>query len=95
MGLTVTNEETGRLKVTGTTDTCQAIYSDYVGLKFVYWYNPTTAGDVCNLVDRNGKEIIPIRAAIAGDSQQLAIFKFVDGIYCDDMDSGTLYLYLR
>lgn len=97
MPLSISNEETGRIKVTGTTDSDTEIVAggNPVGLKFIYWYNPTSSGDLCNLVDSNGVEIFPMRAAFVGDSQQWGVFKYVDGIHCDDMDSGTLYLYLR
>ena len=93
MSLTITNDNP--LKVTGTTSTSQAITTDNVGLKFVYWYNPTTSGHLCNLVDSAGDPILPMRANSANDTQMWPVFKYVDGIYCDDMDSGTLYLYLR
>lgn len=97
MALTVANEETGRIKVTGTTAADQELVAggEVVGLKFVYWYNPTSAGHLCNLVDSNGVEIIPMRANSANDTQMWPIFRYVDGIHCDNMDSGTLYLYLR
>lgn len=97
MALTVENKNVNRIKVTGTTSTDQEIVAggDTVGLKFIYWYNPTKTGHLCNLVDSNGVEIFPMRAAFAGDSQQWAIFEYVNGIHCDDMDSGTLYILLR
>jgi hypothetical protein len=47
------------------------------------------------LKDSNGNEIFEMNAVIANDSQMWPIYKYVDGIHCDDMDSGTLYLYLR
>ena len=97
MALTTANTETNRIKVTGTTAADQEIVAggNPVGLKLVYWYNPTSEGDLCNLVDSNGVEILPMRAEKDGDTQMWPIFKYVDGIHCDDMDSGTLYLYLR
>ena len=93
MALSITNDNP--LKVTGTTSVSQLIHDGNVGLKFVYWYNPTSTGHLCNLIDQNGDPIIPMRAISANDTQMWPIFKYVDSIYCDDMDSGTLYLYLR
>jgi hypothetical protein len=83
------------ITVTGTTATDQEIRGDFVSLKFVYWYNPTTAGHLCNLVDSNGDIIIPMRAVTDNDTQMWPIFRRCEGIHCDDMDSGTLLLYLR
>lgn len=97
MGLTVTKGTGNPLVVTGTTTESDDIYTETqpVGLKMVYWYNPTTAGHLCNLIDGNGNAIIKMRANTNNDTQMWPIFKYVEQIYCDDMDSGTLYIYLR
>ena len=81
--------------VTGTTSSDTEITGSNVGLKLIYWYNPTTTGHLCNIVDSAGRNIIKMRAETNNDTQMWPIFKWCEGIHCDDMDSGTLYLYLR
>jgi len=95
MALTIANTETGRIKVTGTTATNQAIYADYVGVKFVYWFKPSRGGHLCTLKDVNGVEIMEMNALADNDTQMWPVYKMVEGVYCDNMDSGTLYIYLR
>lgn len=81
--------------MTGTTSSDEEIYAGQVDLKSVYWFKPTSAGHLCTLKDKNGVEIIPMNALVANDSQMWPIYKRVESIHCDDMDSGTLYIYLR
>jgi hypothetical protein len=95
MALTVTTVAGNILKVTGTANSSEDITTDYVALKWVYWFNPTTTGHLCNLTDNNGNDIHPMRANTNNDTQEWPIYKYVEGISCDDMDSGTLYIYLR
>jgi hypothetical protein len=95
MALTVSEGTGNPIKVTGTATSDETILTGTRGLKFVYWYNPTTTGHLCNLIDVNGNPIIPMRANSNNDTQIWPIFKYVEEIHCDDMDSGTLYLYLR
>jgi len=97
MALTIVG--TNILKVTGTTAAAQKVYerSDGSGVrvKAVYWYNITAAGDKLNLIDSKGNDIIPIIAEANASSLFFPIDTFVPDIYCDDMDSGTLYIYIR
>jgi len=97
MALTVTTGTGNPLVVTGTTTVKDDIYtsSQPVGIKFVYWYKPTSEGHLCNLIDGNDNAIIKMEAVSDNDTQMWPLFKYVDSIYCDDMDSGTLYIYLR
>lgn len=95
MPLTVDNDFSP-IKVTGTTATDTVILTKTIGvikIKFVYWYNITTAGDLCLLTDENGNEIIPMRCEIGGESQMWPIYTAYKSIHCSDMDSGTLYIF--
>ena len=94
MALTVTNFKP--IKITGTTATDQEIINPSGGIiriKFVYWYNITTAGDLCLLTDKYGNEIIPMRCEVDGESQMWPIYTAYSSIHCNDLDSGTLYIY--
>ena len=85
--------------VTGTTTTNDTIIHKGIGgavfVKFVYWYNPTTIGHLISLKDDNGRVILPLRCEVADESQWAPIWSSFQNIYCDDMDSGTLYIYTR
>ena len=86
-------------KVTGDTDTNGEITGDLTYVKSVYWYTPGAAAHLVNLIDKEGGPIITMIGDSTGDtnanSQQWDINVAFDGIYCDDMDSGTLYIYFR
>lgn len=84
------------IRVTGTTDINAVIYkptSQVVYIRRVYWFNPTTTGHLCTLKDENGKYIIEMRAEANNGSQWHEIDVAFRSIYCDDMDSGTVYIY--
>lgn len=93
MPLTVTGHNP--VKVTGTTSVNQQIMGGVPKVKFIYWFNPTTEGHLCTLKDVNGYDIIPMRANTENDTQMWTILTNVREIWCDDMDSGTLYIYIR
>ena len=95
MALTTVSDEINPIKCTGTASTSEEIKSGLTSIRFVYWYNPSTAGDLLSLIDANGFDIVVARCEIDGESQILPVGLKVDGIHCDDMDSGTLYIYIR
>jgi hypothetical protein len=91
MSLTVT-AETNPIVVTGTATTSEEIKNDLSRIRVVYWYKPTTAGHLLNLTDKDGNVILPLECESNGVSLWRALYDLpVDGIFCDDMDSGTLY----
>ena len=95
MPLTV-DSDFSPIKVTGTTTTDQEVISpknSLIKIKFVYWYNITTEGDLCVLTDEFGHEIIKMRCETDGESQMWPIYTVYASIHCNDMDSGTLYIY--
>lgn len=81
------------IKVTGTTASSVSIIESQINLKFVWWYNPTTAGDLLTVTDSNGKEMAQLRCEENGKSEFLPVFVNCTGVYVSDMDSGTLYIY--
>ena len=93
MSLTVTKGVP--IVVTGTTSANQAICDDVVYVKFVYWFNPTTAGHLLTLKQKGGEVILPLRCESDGVSQTFPLESKFSSIYCDDMDSGQLYIYIR
>ena len=94
MALTVDAEQ-NVIKVTGTTATSTEVYGDQIFVKHIYWFNPTTAGHLASVKDKNGKNIIQLRCESDNQSQIWPIITTCDEIHIDDMDSGTLYLYTR
>jgi len=81
--------------VTGTTNTNDLVFANPVFIKFVYWYNPTTEGHLLSLKDENGRVIVPGRCESNNKSQWFPIFTHHTNIYCDDLDSGAVYIYIR
>ena len=99
MAITVVNTSGSPLVITGTTNTNDEIITPGGGvgvfIKWVYWYNPTTAGHLCSLKTKDGKQILLMRCENAGESQFFPLWSTWGNVYCDDMDSGSLYIYIR
>jgi len=94
MALTI-NKLSKPIKVTGTTD-ASAKVTDRLGyVKFIHWYNVTTSGHLLSLTDKNGTEVVKLKAEKDGDTITYPVLQEMAGIYCDDMDSGTLYINMR
>jgi len=93
MPLTTVNTITP-IKVTGTTAADTEILGVPVYIKFIYWYKPATAGHLLSLVDKSGNDIVVGRCETDDESQWFPIYTKFDAIHCDDMDSGTLYIYI-
>ena len=95
MPLTV-DSDFSPIKVSGTTSADTEIVtpaSSLIKIKFVYWYNPTTIGHLAMLKDGFGHEILPMRCEVPNESQVWPVWTAYDSIRCDDLDSGTLYIY--
>jgi hypothetical protein len=71
------------------------VTDNQIYIKSVYWFNPTTAGHLASLKNFHDDVLIPLRCESNGVSQFFEINVLADGIYCDDLDSGTLYVYCR
>lgn len=96
MALTVSSGSP--IRVTGTTDVSAKIIEPAMSLVYVrsvYWFKAATAGDLCTLTDANGRYIIEMHCEADNTSQQWDINQKFDNIYCSDMDSGTLYIYIN
>jgi hypothetical protein len=88
------------IKVTGTTSASQAIYvgggKESLFIKRLFWLIPTTAGHKLALTDGDGNVIAEMQCETNGISPQiLEIGAYYDGVYCTDMDSGTLLIYTQ
>ncbi len=93
MALTVDNDGSP-IVCTGDTATDQEILDRAAYIKFVYWYKPTTVGHLLSLKNRDGIIIVPAYCDVADRGQWLPVFTQYNSIHCDDMDSGTLYIYI-
>jgi len=88
MSLTIVND-TNPIKVTGDTDASVEIYPDWIRVKSILWYKPTTTAHLLALQDKDGNTITKMYAVEnVSQTQQLDIG--IEQIYCDDMDSGEL-----
>lgn len=86
------------IKVTGTTDTSTEIYpvtAMGIHVKHVDWIRPTTAGHKFALQDGKGRVFCSGECEADGYGQIKPVFQPITGIFCDDLDSGTLYIYYR
>ena len=83
------------IRITGTTDVSAEVYDEnsLVKIKHLYWFNPTTAGHLCTLKDRDGNYIAELRAEADNGSERLDINAVFNSVYLSDLDSGTLYIY--
>jgi len=85
--------------VTGTTNTNDTVIDNGLGgavfIKFIKWHKPTTVGHLVTLKDKNGRVIVPFECEVVNESQWAPIWSSFQNIYCDDMDSGTIYIYTR
>ena len=76
------------------------ITNNPVGIQSILWTNITTAGHLLSLKDKNGNIILPLVADAPGSSGKLAYYVpfprglSANGIYCDDLDSGDVYIYI-
>lgn len=96
MAITVTSGNP--IKVTGDTAAAAKIVDASVPvlIKYIYWFNPTTAGQLCTLVTKDGSPIAELKCEGDGDAVHLGpLDVYVKDIYCSDMDSGTLYIYTK
>ena len=93
MALTIKNS-INPIKVTSTTSADEEILGVPVFIRFIYWYNPTTIGHLVALKDDSGNDIVPLRCEVANESQIIPIYTKFNAIHCDNMDSGTLYIYI-
>ena len=94
MALTIVNT-INPIKVTGTTSTDTVILDRMASVKFIKWYKPTTIGHICHITDSENVTIAKFYCDTADVSQIDPLFILVNGINCDDMDSGELYIYIR
>lgn len=87
------------IRVTGTTDANALIISGGgvpVAVKYIYWFNPTTGGQLCTLKTGDGAFIAELKCESDGNAVHLGPLDiYVKDIYCTDMDSGTLYIYTK
>ena len=94
--MALTTDTTGNpIKVTGTASSDETITDVLAFVKWIYWYKPTTAGHLINITDKHGNTIVPGYCETDNESQWLPIYSTCDGIHCDNMDSGALYIYIK
>ena len=96
MGVTATG--TNPIVVTGTTGTSDDITDDNIQIIGLYWLQPTAQGNKLALQDKNGVEKWAFYCDDANSSQHAILPEgglYSQGLYSDDMDSGTLYVFVK
>ena len=86
------------IRVTGTATSSEKIADFDIPMLvgYIYWFNPTTAGHLCTLKTSDGSFIAELKCDTDGVPVHLGpLGIYVKNIYCDDMDSGTLYIYTK
>jgi len=84
--------------VTGDTiTTAIKITSSPCVIKYIYWYNPTTAAHLLAVKDADGNMLFPMYAVVAhqGLSSGLTNIPAINGIYIDDLDSGSVLIIIE
>lgn len=90
------NEKINPMTITGGAITGSTKVTDkQTYLKFIAWSRPTSVGHLVSITDKNLVQIAKGYCDIANKDQYIPIFTRLDGIYCDDLDSGELYFYTR
>lgn len=89
-------------KITGgAVSTSTKITDETVIIQRILWYGATTAGHLLSVTDKAGNTLYKCSADAPGSSGVLTysddfpLGLAVSGIYCDDMDSGELYVYVK
>lgn len=95
MGVTATDNGYV-IKVTGTTNTADVVTAAFIRLAGILWYKPTVVGHLLNFTDTAGNDILPCYCDVADSSKWYDLEDWpVNGLKIDDMDSGTVMIYLK
>ena len=86
---------TNPVKITGTTAAAVTIFDEKVYVKHLYWFDPSTANDLLTVTDLNSVPVLEFRAEVDDQSQFYTLDMYLDGLVVSDMDSGTLFIYIR
>jgi hypothetical protein len=87
--MAVTGEGFGIIKFTAASDAS----SGRKIVTYARWIGGTTAGHSCILKDGNGNVLFESEADGANFLDLMPIFRAVDGLDVDTLDSGSLYVY--
>lgn len=71
------------------------IFQAQVYIKYVYWFNPIAPADLATITDRNAKNVLPMRAEVANQSQTFNIENWFEGLIVPTLASGVLYIHIR
>ena len=95
MALTITQQNKSIWKITGTTSSSTKITDEKVHLQWVHWHKPTTVGHLLSVTDKDGNQLTNGYCLTGNESQWLPVDADVNGIYIDDLDSGTVLIGVR
>ena len=74
----------------------QRITDDRVVITGVYWYLATTADDKMAIQDKDGNLLFQMTNIAAKDDHMITGIRVpANGIYMNDLDSGSVFIYLE
>ena len=89
-------------KITGgAVSSSTKITNEIVTVQAIVWYNVTTAGHLLHVLDKAGNTLYKCSADAPGTNGVLTysvtfpLGLTASGLYCSDMDSGELYIYVK
>ena len=93
MALIIKKDKTP-IRVDGTASAKTLVISRNVEILWIYWYQPTTVAHLLEITDGDGHPIALGYCENANESQWFPIKARYNDIYINDMDSGTVLIYL-
>ena len=64
-------------------------------IKKIRWVGPATAGDILEIDNGNGESILKAVAGTTLIDQDIDVDMWVTGLNLVDLDSGTVYIYIK
>jgi len=95
MAVSVANGNPIVVSNTTTTNDVVLAATNGVFVKFVKWHVPSTTGHLAALKTSDGRLICKFRCENATESRWAPVWTSFENIYCDDLDSGELHIYIR
>lgn len=88
------------LKITGgAVSTSTKITDNDLEIQKIVWYGATTNGHLLSVTDKNGNQIYKATMATTKLTENIEadfpLGLYAHGVYCNDLDSGELYVYFK
>lgn len=100
MAITVQSNHGGVIYITGTTNASEEVTASSVAVLGIIWDAPDTDGHKLSIVDAEGNQLFKASVDTTNLGQALPFpfphphLRSADGLFIDDLDSGTVLIYL-